>query len=94
MRLLPQQQQSLEQRIRELAQVIEQRRERAGPRFVGRKDAGRSGDRRNRAGRIERLQHEREQVNAQTAELVARKQAQEDGGGRRAKKRCASSAGA
>ena len=70
-----QQQQSLEQRIRELTQAVEQRRSEVSS-FIGRKEQAESEIQDSRA-QIERLQHEREQVGAQTAELLARKQAQE-----------------
>ena len=70
-----QQRQSLEQRIRELTQVIEQRRGELSS-FVGRKEQAESEIQESR-GLIEKLQHDREQVNAQTAELVAQKQAQD-----------------
>jgi chromosome segregation protein len=70
-----QQKQSLEQRIRELSQVIEQRRAELGS-FVTRKEQAESEIQDSRV-QMERLQHEREQVNAQTAELLAQKQSQE-----------------
>ena len=70
-----QQQQALEQRIRELTQVIEQRRSECSS-FVTRKEQAESEIRDSRS-QIERLSHEREQVNAQTAELLSQKQAQE-----------------
>ncbi len=70
-----QQKQALEQRIRELAQVIEQRRTELSS-FVGRKEQAESEIQESR-GRIEKLQHEREVVNAGTAELVSQKQAQD-----------------
>jgi chromosome segregation protein len=70
-----QQQQSLAQRLRELAQVIEQRRGEMGA-ALGRKEQAESEIQESR-GRIESLQHEREQVNAQSAELLAGKQSQE-----------------
>ncbi len=60
-----QQRQSLEQRIRELTQVIEQRRGELSS-FVGRKEQAESEIIESR-GLIEKLQHDREQVNAQTA---------------------------
>jgi chromosome segregation protein len=72
-----QQQQALSQRIQELVQAIEQRRGELSS-FVGRKEQAESEIQASR-GQIERLRHEREQVNAQTAELLARKQAQEAG---------------
>jgi len=70
-----QQQQSLEQRIRELTQAIEQRRSEASS-FIGRKEQAESEIQDSQA-QIGRLQHDREQVNAQTAELLAQKQSQE-----------------
>jgi len=71
-----QQRQSLDQRIRELTQVIEQRRGELSS-FVGRKEQAESEIIESR-GLIEKLQHDREQVNAQTAELAAQKQAQDE----------------
>ncbi len=70
-----QQQQSLEQRIRELTQMLEQRRNEISS-FIGRKEQAESEIQDSRS-QIGRLQHEREQVNAQTAEMLARKQSQE-----------------
>jgi len=70
-----QQQQSLEQRIHELAQVIEQRRSELSS-FVTRKEQAESEIQQSR-GQIETLQHDREQVNGQTAELLSQKQSQE-----------------
>src|SRR5207248_3928111 len=70
-----QQQQSLEQRIQELSQVIEQRRGELGS-FVTRKEQAETEIQESR-GQIERLQHERGQVNGQAAELLAQKQSQE-----------------
>jgi chromosome segregation protein len=70
-----QQHQALEQRLRELAQVIEQRRAEMAS-FIGRKEQAESEIQDSR-GRIEQLQHEREQVNAQTAELLGQKQSRE-----------------
>jgi chromosome segregation protein len=70
-----QQQQSLEQRIRELTQVVEQRRNEVSS-FIGRKEQAESEIQDSRS-QIGRLQHEREQVGALTAELLARKQSQE-----------------
>ena len=70
-----QQQQSLEQRIGELTQMLEQRRNEVSS-FIGRKEQAESEIQDSRS-QIGRLQHEREQVNAQTAELLARKQSQE-----------------
>jgi chromosome segregation protein len=70
-----QQQQALEQRIRELTQVIEQRRNECSA-LVTRQEQAKSEiqDSRNQ---IERLSQEREQVGTQTAELLSQKQAQE-----------------
>ena len=70
-----QQQQALEQRIRELTQVIEQRRSECSS-FVTRKEQAESEIQDSRS-QIGRLSQEREQVNAQTAELLSQKQAQE-----------------
>ncbi|MGD0208077.1 MAG: chromosome segregation protein SMC [Verrucomicrobiota bacterium] len=70
-----QQQQSLEQRIGELTQMVEQRRNEVSS-FIGRKEQAESEIQDSRS-QIGRLQHEREQVNTQTAELLARKQSQE-----------------
>jgi chromosome segregation protein len=70
-----QQQQALTQRLRELTQVIEQRKSEITA-VLGRKSQAESEIQDSR-GRIERLQHERDQVNAQTAELMGRKQGQE-----------------
>jgi chromosome segregation protein len=70
-----QQQQSLEQRICELTQMAEQRRNEVSS-FIGRKEQAESEIQDSRS-QIGRLQHEREQVNTQTAELLARKQSQE-----------------
>jgi chromosome segregation protein len=70
-----QQQQSLEQRICELTQMVEQRRNEVSS-FIGRKEQAESEIQDSRS-QIGRLQHEREQVNTQTAELLARKQSQE-----------------
>ncbi|MGO9587852.1 MAG: chromosome segregation protein SMC [Limisphaerales bacterium] len=70
-----QQQQSLEQRICELTQMLEQRRNEVSS-FIGRKEQAESEIQDSRS-QIGRLQHEREQVNTQTAELLARKQSQE-----------------
>jgi chromosome segregation protein len=70
-----QQRQSLEQRIRELTQVIEQRRGEMSS-FVGRKEQAELEIQESR-GLIEKLQHDREQVNAQAGELVAQKQSQD-----------------
>lgn len=70
-----QQAQALAQRIRELAQLAEQRRGEMGA-FIARKQQAESEIQQSR-GRVEALQHEREQVNAQTAEVLGRKQTQE-----------------
>jgi chromosome segregation protein len=70
-----QQQQSLTQRLRELAQIIEQRKAEVGS-AISRKEQAESEIQDSR-GRIERLNHDREQVNLQTAELLAQKQEQE-----------------
>ncbi len=70
-----QQQQSLGQRLRELAQIIEQRRGEISS-CVTRKEQAESEIQESRA-RIESLEHEREQVNNQAAALVASKDAQE-----------------
>jgi chromosome segregation protein len=70
-----QQRQALEQRLSELNQLMEQRRSELGS-FVGRKEQAESEIQESR-GRIEVLQHEREQVNTQAAELLAQKQSQE-----------------
>jgi chromosome segregation protein len=66
---------TLEQRVRELAQVIEQRRAELGA-FIQRKEQAESEIQASR-GEADRLQHEREQVNSQAAELVSQKQGQE-----------------
>ena len=76
-----QQGQSLEQRRNELAQVIEQRRKELGT-FVTRKEQAEREIQESQS-EIERLQHERAQVNTQAGELVAQKQAQESGVGSR-----------
>ena len=70
-----QQKQTLEQRIRELAQVVEQRRSECSS-FISRKEQAELEIQESRS-QIDRLQHDREQVNAQTAELLAQKQTQE-----------------
>ena len=70
-----QQSESLAQRTRELDQVIQQRRGELGS-FVDRRAQAEAEMRESRSC-IERLQHEREQVNAQAAELAGRKQTQE-----------------
>jgi chromosome segregation protein len=70
-----QQQQSLQERIRELTQIAGQRRGECSS-FVTRKEQAESEIRESR-GQIEKLRHDRDQVNAQTAELVGRKNSQE-----------------
>jgi chromosome segregation protein len=70
-----QQHQSLEQRIRELTQVIEQRRGELSS-FVGRKEQAEAEIVESR-GLIETLRQDREQVNAQLAERVAQRQSEE-----------------
>ncbi|MGD1088560.1 MAG: chromosome segregation protein SMC [Verrucomicrobiota bacterium] len=70
-----QQQQSLELRIRELTQVIEQRKSECSS-FVSRKEQAESEIQESR-GRIEHLAHDREQVSGQTAELISRKNSEE-----------------
>ena len=72
-----QQLQALSQRVRELAQIIEQRRSEVSG-FISRKEQAESEIQESR-GNIERLSHDREQVNAQIAELVGQKQSQEAG---------------
>ena len=70
-----QQQQSLTQRVQELAQAIEQRRAEIGA-FAGRKEHAEIEIQESRL-EIGKLQHEREQVNAASAELLAHRQTQE-----------------
>jgi len=70
-----QQQQALAQRIRELAQVIEQRKSEISG-FIARKAQAESEIADSRA-KMDSLAHDREQVNAQAAELLGRKQSQE-----------------
>jgi chromosome segregation protein len=70
-----QQQQSLEQRIGELTQTAEQRRNEVSS-FIGRKEQAELEIRDSHA-QIERLQQEREQVNGQTAGLLGQKNLQE-----------------
>ncbi len=70
-----QQQSTLTQRIRELTQVVEQRRGECSS-FVSRKEQAESEMQESRA-QIGRLQHDREQVNAQAAELISQKNAQD-----------------
>jgi chromosome segregation protein len=67
--------QSLEQRVRELAQIIEQRRAEIAS-FISRKAQAES-EIADSQSQQARLAHEREQVNAQAAEILARKQTQE-----------------
>ena len=67
-----QQSQSLERRVAELTRLIDQRRTDLGS-FVTRKEQAESEIQTSR-GEMGRLQHEREQVNAQTTELVGQKQ--------------------
>ena len=66
---------TLTQRIAELTQVVEQRRSEISS-VVSRKEQAESEVQDSR-GQIERIAHEREQVNAQTAELVGQKNSQE-----------------
>jgi chromosome segregation protein len=66
---------SLAQRTRELDQVIEQRRNELAS-FVTRRAQAESEIQESQA-RIEKFQHEREQVNAQAAEFAAQRQQQE-----------------
>jgi chromosome segregation protein len=70
-----QQQQSLAQRMRELDQILQARKSELSS-FVSRRSQAESEMQESR-GSIERLQHEREQVNAQAAELLSQKQSQE-----------------
>jgi chromosome segregation protein len=72
---LRQQRGTLEQRLRELAHLVAQRRGEMTA-FVTRKQGADTEIQESR-GEIERLQHLRSQVNAQAGELLARKQAQE-----------------
>ena len=71
-----QQKQSLELRLRELTQIVEQRRGEISS-FLTRKASAETETQEART-RIERFQHEREQVNAQTAELVGLRQEQDN----------------
>ncbi len=66
---------SLGHRISELSQLVESRRNECSS-FIVRKEAAET-EIQESQGKIERLQHEREQVNAQTAELVGQKNSQE-----------------
>ncbi|HXD00159.1 MAG TPA: chromosome segregation protein SMC, partial [Verrucomicrobiae bacterium] len=70
-----QQRESVEERLRELAQLVQQRRAEI-PAFLERKARAESEIQDSRR-QIESLRHEREQVNAQAAELLGRKNAQE-----------------
>jgi len=70
-----QQQQTLEQRIGELAQIVEQRRGEISA-FISRKAQAEAEIQESRR-QIEKLAQDREQVNAQTGELVGQKQTQE-----------------
>src|SRR5207237_1271984 len=70
-----QQHNALELRIRELSHVIEQRRGELST-FVARREQAQREIQESRL-EIDRLSHDREQVNAQTGELVGQKQAQE-----------------
>jgi chromosome segregation protein len=70
-----QQQQSLEQRLKELSQLVGQRRGEISS-FLTRKTQAESEILDSR-GQIESLQHEREQVNAQAANLLSQKEGQE-----------------
>lgn len=67
--------QSIDQRLTELAQVLELRRSECSS-FVGRKEQAESEIQNSRC-QIDRLQHERQQTNAQAADLLVQKQAQE-----------------
>jgi chromosome segregation protein len=72
-----QQKQAVEQRISELGRLVEQRKsELTG--FAGRREQAEKEIVQSR-GEISRLEHEREQVNSQTAELVSRRQSEEGG---------------
>lgn len=66
---------SLEQRVRELGQIVEQRKSELSS-FAGRKQAAELEIQQSQA-RIESLQHDRDQVNSQVAELLSRKQEEE-----------------
>ncbi len=70
-----QQTSTLEQRIRELTQVVQQRKNECAS-FVSRQEQAQTEIQDSRA-QIERLAHERSQVSEQTAELVGRKNFQE-----------------
>ncbi len=66
---------SLEQRIRELGQIVEQRKSELSS-FASRRQTAES-EIQQSAARIESLQHDRDQVNTQVAELLSRKQGEE-----------------
>ena len=70
-----QQQQTVEQRLRELAQLVEQRRSEIST-FLNRKTQAEAEIQDSRR-KIESLQHDREQVNAQAAGLLSQKNSQE-----------------
>jgi chromosome segregation protein len=70
-----QQGQALDRRIHELTQIVEQRRGEISA-VVARKEQAESEIQDSR-GQIERLAHDREQVSAQTAELMGQKNSQE-----------------
>lgn len=72
---LEHQQASLSQRIRELDQLIQQRRVELGS-FGGRRAQAETEIEQSRGG-IDKLRHDREQVNAQAAELLAQQQEQQ-----------------
>jgi len=66
---------SLEQRIRELSQIVELRKNECSS-FIVRQEQAQTEIQDSRS-QIERLQHERAQVSEQTAELIGRKNAQD-----------------
>ncbi len=66
---------SLEQRIRELSQIVELRKNECSS-FIVRQEQAQTEIQESRS-QIERLQHERTQVNEQAAELIGRKNAQD-----------------
>ncbi len=70
-----QQQQALEQRLQELAQLVEQRRSEISG-FLNRKTQA-EGEIQESRSKIGSLQHDREQVNTQVADLLAQKNSQE-----------------
>ncbi|HYG23266.1 MAG TPA: chromosome segregation protein SMC [Verrucomicrobiae bacterium] len=70
-----QQKNTLENRIRELGQIVELRRSECAS-FLGRREQAEQEIETSRS-HINRLQHDREQVNAQVAELLTQKQAQD-----------------